>query len=47
MGTGCRRGRNGKNRAIIRGGGDIVQGVGRGNLTLIDLIGTEGKRERV
>ena len=46
-GTGSRRSTNGKNGAFFRVRGDMVHGGGGGNLTLIDLIGTEGKKERV
>ena len=38
---------NRENRALIRGRGDIVHRGGGGNLALIDLGGTEGKREGV
>ena len=38
---------NGKNRAFSRTRGDMVHGGGGGNSTLIDLFGTEGKRERI
>ena len=41
-GTGSRRSMNGKNRAFIRGREDIVHC--GGNLTLIDLVGTESQR---
>ena len=47
MGTGCRRGTDGENRALFRGGGDVVQGGGGGDLALVDLIGGEGQRHRV
>ena len=46
-GTGSRRSMNSKKGALIRVGGDIVQGRGRGNSALINLVGVEGKRERV
>ena len=38
MGKGNRTGMDGKNRTLIRGGGDVVQGGGGGDLALIDLI---------
>ena len=38
---------NGENGAVIWGRGDIVPSRGGGNSTLIDLVNTEGKRERV
>ena len=45
--TGSRRSTKDKNGAFIRARGDMVHGEGGGNLTLIDLISTEGKRERI
>ena len=45
--TGCRRSTNGKNGAFFRARGDIVHSGGGGNPTLIDLVSTEGKRERI
>ena len=46
-GTGSRRSTNGKNKALIRSGGDIVHGGGGGNSGLINLVHAEGKKERV
>ena len=45
MGTGSRRSKNGENGAFFRARGDMVHG--GGNLTLIDLVGLECKRERI
>ena len=47
MGTGSRRSTNGKNGAFFMARGDMVHCGGKGNLTLIYLVGTEGNRERI
>ena len=38
---------DGKNRAIIWGRVHVIEGGGRGNSALINLIGTESQRERI
>ena len=42
--TGNRRTTDSENRALIRAGGDMVQGGGGGDLALVDLVCTEGQR---
>ena len=44
MWKGGRRSPNSKNRALIRGSGDMVDGEGGGNLTLIYLVSGESQR---
>ena len=46
-GTGGRRSTNGKNRALIRSGRDMVHGRDGGNSALIYLVGAEGERKGV